>query len=306
MESFALGEFSRRYEVEDRDPGTRVYSSEAGSLFTTVAIDDGMLKVHVAMGPDEGWHAFRDGKMAEAVAAPAAWGEFEPSPRLVWDSDPAMRYRAYMKARYSHLPRANTSRTAGNGRSLIYEFPSETDDDGMEIGRAKLWIRDDATGEQIPVQPPTTLHVSVIGFITARGQFLIESFEEFRIRATTDPQPREREKPRRWLVDPANGALTEVSGDFAPLAWWHGQGLQSGPNPDQAWMATFNEQAQRTELLLYDFSKFTGRLMAIVPDVMFDTNTMYVDVPRRKLYFVTNGDLIEMPLKLPAEVLGSR
>ncbi len=121
-------------------------------------------------------------------------------------------------------------------------------------------------------------------------------------RAKDDPdilsgKPVARETAEYYLIDPKTGAVEPVSGEFAPLRHEGKRFLQSAGELGQYWAAIPDATNNQTQVGRYNIKDFSFKPIFTVPQIAFDSMSMWVDEKEGKLYFVYKDQLLRLPLK---------
>jgi hypothetical protein len=98
------------------------------------------------------------------------------------------------------------------------------------------------------------------------------------------------------LVNPANGALQPIAGEFRPLTQQTFRPLQSTSKPNEYWAAISDAQKNVTRVGVLDTTVFGFRDVLIIPKIRFNSMDMWVDEGAGKLYFVYKGHLLSLPI----------
>jgi len=107
------------------------------------------------------------------------------------------------------------------------------------------------------------------------------------------------DKPEYYLVDPANGVTRLVSGEFAPLQESGSRFLQETEKPDEFWAAIPDEKKNHTRIGHYSLKDFSFTPVTTVPQLIFNSRSMWVDAGQKKVYVVYKGQLLRLPFQSP-------
>ena len=109
------------------------------------------------------------------------------------------------------------------------------------------------------------------------------------------------DRPEYFLVDPATGATRQMSGDFTPLLRTGERFLQPAEKPDEYWAAISDEKKIQTQIGRYSLKDFSFKPIMTVPQLIFDSLSMWVDAGEKKVYVVYKGQLLRLPLQVAAK-----
>ena len=105
------------------------------------------------------------------------------------------------------------------------------------------------------------------------------------------------DKPEFYLLDPATGTTRLVTGLFAPLQENGSRFLQATEKPDEFWAAISDEKKNHTQIGRYSLKDFSFKPVTTVPQLIFDSMSMWVDAGQKKVYVVYKGQLLRLPLQ---------
>lgn len=100
-----------------------------------------------------------------------------------------------------------------------------------------------------------------------------------------------------YLIDPKTGELKSVSGEFAPLLDEGKRFLQPADDAGQYWAAIPNRTNNQTMVGHYNLKDFSFKPLLTVPQISFESLSMWVDEKQGKLYFVYGSQLLRLPLE---------
>ena len=107
--------------------------------------------------------------------------------------------------------------------------------------------------------------------------------------------------PEYYLLNAATGETQKVSGEFAPLRQESDRFLQPSNNPHEFWAAIPDRDKNQTQVGRYNLKDFSFKPVMLVPQISFDSMSMWVDESRNKVYVVYRDQLLSLPLKPAAE-----
>jgi HEAT repeat protein len=100
------------------------------------------------------------------------------------------------------------------------------------------------------------------------------------------------------LVDLATGKTRPVTGELRPFAQQTFRPLQKTSRVGESWAALPDSEKNETVVGTLNTQRFTFKQVIRVPKIKFDSMQMWVDEPRKKLYFVYRGHLLSLPLPI--------
>lgn len=98
-----------------------------------------------------------------------------------------------------------------------------------------------------------------------------------------------------FLLDPENGRLESVQGEFRPLFQITYRDLQPTGREGEAWAAIPNKNSSCMDVGRYDMKNFSFKPVTTLPRIQFDSMDMWVDESENSIYVVTNGCLLLIP-----------
>ncbi|MBE2284225.1 MAG: hypothetical protein IAE77_12280 [Prosthecobacter sp.] len=107
------------------------------------------------------------------------------------------------------------------------------------------------------------------------------------------------EKPEYHLLDPANGSLERVTGEFRPLEDESWRPLQATDEPNVVWAALpkrDQDDVWSTSIGRYDLRSFTFTQLVELPRLYFTSMDFWVDAGTNTIFLAINGDLLSFPL----------
>lgn len=112
-----------------------------------------------------------------------------------------------------------------------------------------------------------------------------------------DTVPYDADPDQLRLLDPATGVVTPVAGEFRPLDQQTFRPLQTTGKPGEYWAAIPDYEKEQTVVGIYETRTFGFTPVMTVPKIQFNSMSMWVDEPGKKVYFVYRGHLLALPLK---------
>ncbi|HEX7335556.1 MAG TPA: HEAT repeat domain-containing protein [Pyrinomonadaceae bacterium] len=105
------------------------------------------------------------------------------------------------------------------------------------------------------------------------------------------------DRPEYYLLDAATGDTQLVSGELEPLRQRGKRFLQPAAKPDEFWAALPDGRKNQTQVGRYNLKNFSFKPVLVVPQISFDSMSMWVDESRDKIYVVYKDQLLRLPLK---------
>ena len=105
-----------------------------------------------------------------------------------------------------------------------------------------------------------------------------------------------------YLIDPKTGELQPVAGEFGPLRQQGKRFLQATNEPGHYWASLPDQAKNQTVVGRYNLKDFSFTPLLTVPQIWFDSMSMWVDEKQQKLYFVYRGQLLRLPLPTATKV----
>jgi hypothetical protein len=131
-----------------------------------------------------------------------------------------------------------------------------------------------------------------ITFLSSLGKVLLR-----RARGEHASKPVGPDHHEFYLLDAATGETRLVSGNFEPLLQPGYRFLQRAEKPDEYWAAIPDEAKNETQVGRYNVRDFSFKQVMVVPHLIFDSMTMWVDASKGKVYVVYKGQLLSLPLQ---------
>jgi hypothetical protein len=105
------------------------------------------------------------------------------------------------------------------------------------------------------------------------------------------------DKPEYYLLDPQTGAVQTITGVFEPLLQEGKRFLQPTENPNEYWAAIPNATKDQTQVGRYNVKDFSFKSVLTVPQITFDSMSMWVDEKQGEIYLVYKDQLLRLPLR---------
>jgi hypothetical protein len=177
-----------------------------------------------------------------------------------------------------------------DGKWVIVEKSKHEGNDPGQIVRLNL-----QTGREFPVNLPQADQLVPLASLPVINKVLVKRAKAEFVAAGTKPNGPER--PEYFLVDAATGASRPVSGEFAPLQQNGNRFLQPTDKPDEFWAAIPDDKKNQTQIGRYSLKDFSFIPIRTVPQLIFDSMSMWVDASSKKLYVVYKSQLLRLPLE---------
>ena len=101
-----------------------------------------------------------------------------------------------------------------------------------------------------------------------------------------------------YLLDAETGAVEKVAAEkIAPLAQQSYRPLQSATGADEFWAAISDREKNETQIGVYNAKNLSFIPLMKIPQIVFDSMSMWVDAGENKIYVVYEGQLFSLPLK---------
>ena len=150
------------------------------------------------------------------------------------------------------------------------------------------------TGRESRVKLEPADEMDAIAFLPLHGKILLRRAKDQN--AVGSRKPVGPDVVEHYLFDPKAGELQPVSGEFGPL-WQSGKRfLQSTGETGQYWAAIPDETKKQTVVGRYNLKDFSFKPVLTVPQISFDSMSMWVDEKQGKLYLVYKNHLLRLPL----------
>ena len=136
--------------------------------------------------------------------------------------------------------------------------------------------------------------LDTVAYVAAHGKVLLRrAKEESQSSRDKSVGP---DKPEYYLLDPATGGTQLTEGDFEPLRQEGRRLLQATGRANEFWAALPDRTKDQTQLGRYDLKSFSFQPILLLPKIVFDSMSMWVDEAAGKVYLVYEGQLLCLPL----------
>jgi hypothetical protein len=175
-----------------------------------------------------------------------------------------------------------------NGRWVVVTHYDE--EKGTQLVRVNL-----VTNKEFVVQSDERPVFRAISFIPSIGRVLVASFEST-YDDEIDSAPGESNGSGCLLLDPETGTLIPARGEVRPLLQQTYRPLQPAANAFEFWAAIPTET--ETVIGLYNTRNFNIKPLVRLPKLRFDSMNMWTDDEAGKVFFVYEGHLLSVPIKV--------
>lgn len=155
------------------------------------------------------------------------------------------------------------------------------------------------TGREFRVNMPPADQLTPIAFVPVINKVLVKRAKRDYVHPGMKAKGPDRAE--YYLVDPANGVTRVISGEFAPLQQIGSRFLQPTEKPDEFWAAISDEKKNHTQIGRYSVKDFSFKAVTTVPQLIFNSMSMWVDAGQKKVYVVYKGQLLRLPLQAAAK-----
>jgi hypothetical protein len=179
-----------------------------------------------------------------------------------------------------------------DGKWVIASKVNDEGDEPKHIVRVSL-----QTGREFRVNVPAADQLAPTAFVPVLNRVLVKRAKADYVMPGLKPKGPDRAE--HFLIDPANGVTRLVSGEFAPLEQPGSRFLQATEKPDEFWAAISDDKKNQTQIGRYHLRDFSFNVVTTVPQLLFDSMSMWVDEGQKKVYVVYKGQLLRLPLQPP-------
>jgi hypothetical protein len=147
------------------------------------------------------------------------------------------------------------------------------------------------TGRELRVNLERAVEFDAVAYVPVHGKVLLRRAKD----STKESSPG-ASRVEYYLLDPPTGETRAVSGEFEPLHHRGRRFLQPTDKPNEFWAAIPRNEKKETQVGRYDVKDFTFKPLFAVPEILFDSMSMWVDVGRKQIYVVYKDQLLRLPL----------
>jgi hypothetical protein len=205
-------------------------------------------------------------------------------------------WRQFAGARPVRLGTENAGYTnaivTGDGKWVIVTKNEENEPDFL----VRLNLQ---TGREFPINLPSADELKAITFLPSLGKALVRRDKGQYV--PTGRTAKGPDRPEYYLVDPSTGTSRLVTGNFTPLYEEGKRFLQPADKPDEFWATMSDEKKNETQIGRYSVRDFSFKPVMTVPQLIFNSKSMWVDAGQRKVYVAYKGQLLRLPLQSTAK-----
>ncbi|MBI1764640.1 MAG: HEAT repeat domain-containing protein [Acidobacteria bacterium] len=312
------GEYKTHYSIEAKLPGVEVlFAAEPQQVFavcqeggeTLVLAGEQFDQKHGLLNAELAWHLFKDGRLGSAVNAPAIFNELNLSEyakvlmrlRLMnarqaisgpvsVDDVRQLEIRPNPQGMAGGIPAAAESLPTGNGYLEALSTPNHQWTVGLKFDpkRGTRLLRiNTQTGQEFEVAPDGQLLLP-LAYVAGPGKMLLSGGLDYR-----------RGQRRFYLLNPENGEVQTVEGEFRPLQDQSLRPLQPTGKANEFWAVLSDAKGSRVGR--YDERAFTFTPVLEVPGLSLRSADVWVDEARGKVWLTYKGHLLRLPLPAPGK-----
>ena len=148
----------------------------------------------------------------------------------------------------------------------------------------QLTRRNLRSGEEFVVADPQNTSSYMLFYVPAHGKVLALNFGVY------------GKVAQSYLLDPETGTVQPVKGEFSPLVGDPSRSPQSAGGPNLFWAAIYDREKGGTKFGRYDFKNFVFTSLLEFPELELNTDDIWVDAARSKIWFAYKGHLLRLPM----------
>jgi HEAT repeat protein len=312
------GEFTARYNIEDKIPGVEVVFADKTQSVLRVCAEDGEIRTLIegksaenrlgATKDEPEWREFSSGKPGDVRGEPSAC-------RILNATSSAMKTATVI----SPNPFGQPAQSDG----LMF-YAASGEDDGIwkaEPGMEPVKI---VSGNYYrPVITPDGKWLVAIKLVIEKGMTInqwirrnLRSGQEFvvtslrnspnhraeyvaahgKVLVLNDGYAKAAPENESFLLDPETGTIQPVKGEFRPLIDSVSRAPQSAGAPNLFWAAIYDWGKKETKFGRYDTKNFVFTHLLEIPELRLRSDDIWVDSDVGKIWFVYQGHLLRLPL----------
>jgi len=311
------GEFTARYNIEEKIPGVEVVFAGKRQSVLKVCAEDGEIRALIEEKGAEyrrdgakempEWREFSSGKPGNVRDEPSACRELDmPSsapknatiirPSLF--GQPAQSGGALFYSKYDRdlgIWKVEPGRdpvkiVSGNYNELIITPDGKwfvANKWVIEGGKTaqQLIRRNLQSSEEFVVSLPQNSSSPWLRYVAAHGKVLVGFYWN---------------AGSGYLLDPEPGTTQPVKGEFRPLIATLSRAPQSAGSPNLFWAAIYDVEKRMTRFGRYDSKNFVFTPLLEFPELELSSDDIWVDATGGKIWFAYKGHLLRLPM--PAQM----
>jgi hypothetical protein len=153
-----------------------------------------------------------------------------------------------------------------------------------------------SSGEILSVDVPEADTLEPIAYVPEQKRFLAYRAKDM---LTDSHKPVGPDKPEYWLVDPETGKAEVTTGEVRPLTHIGARPLQPTVDSGRYWAAIQSEKDGGTDIGLYDAKSLSFTPQTHVPELMFNSQGLWIDEQSKTAYIVYKSQLLKLLLGTP-------
>jgi len=312
------GEFTARYNIEEKIPGVEVVFADKKHSVSKVCAEGGEIRALIeekgaeyrqgAVKDAPEWRDFSSGKPGEVRDEPPACAALD-APSSAVENATVIRPNPF--GRPAQPGGATFHYVSGEGGGVWKAEP------GMEPVKivsgnffqavitpegkwlvAIKWVtekgnvsqqlirRNLQSGEEFVVKSQQNAYSQRIEYVAAHGKVL--ALSPVYVKGAQDIES--------CMLDPETGSVQPVKGEFRPLTAPHSRAPQSAGAPNLFWAAIYDVEKRMTRFGRYDSKNFVFTPLLEFPELELSGDDIWVDADGGKIWFVYRGHLLRLPL----------
>src|SRR5262245_28401188 len=320
------GEFTARYNIEDKIPGVEVIFADKNQSVLKVCAEGGEIRALIeekgaeyrqggAKATPE-WREFSSGKPGELRDEPSAcrkWDTPSSAPKYATvirpgpfgqpaQSDGTLFYErggedgGIWKAEPGMEPVKIVSGNYSDpvitpdGKWLVaIKWVAEEGKTALQLIRRNLQLirRNLQSGEEYMVTSAQNALNPWLAYIAAHDKVLVLNFGFPRKAGSSN---------ERYLLDPETETAQPVKGEFSPMTATLSRAPQSAGAPNLFWVAIHDGEKRATRFGRYDSKNFVFTPLLEFPELTLNSDDIWVDAASNKIWFAYKGHLLRLPL----------
>jgi len=314
------GEFTTRYDFEDKIPGVEVVLADNKRSVLKVCAEGGEMRALIKekgveyrqgganAGPE--WREISSGKPGEVRDEPSACHKLN-RPSSAPKNATVINLNSFSQPSQSDEAQfyATDGEDAGIWKvvegiepvrivSGNYSQPVITPD-GKWLVAVKHVIDEDRrlirrnleSGEEFAVTPTQSAFSYRLAYVAAHGKVLLKRLDSYSLEGKFDSGN------ESYLLDPETGTVQPVKGEFRPLSSPLSRAPQSAGAPNLFWAAIYDvEKEAGMKFGRYDSKNFAFTSLLEFPGLTLKDDDIWIDDASGKIWFVYRGHLLRLSL----------